>query len=271
MYNAAFFDVDGTLQSFTTKSVPPSAIKALGILRNKGLKVFLATGRHKSELKTVREHFEFDAYITLNGQYCFDNDGVYHRLCMDRDDVAIAVAQAKQGLYPCYFVEENRKYVNEVNTLVEEVCQLVGVKAPEVRDPEEALSADIYQLSPYILKGEEHLLMGKTRYSESTRWHPYFIDVVPMGGSKQAGINATLERYGMDNTRVIAFGDGENDIAMLAHAKTGVAMGNAGEEVKKAADYVTDDVDDDGVLNAVLKFVGHFSQRISVKKGTAPQ
>ena len=49
----------------------------------------------------------------------------------------------------------------------------------------------------------------------------------------------------------VAFGDGGNDIPMLKEAAVGVAMGNASDEVKKAADYVTDNVDDDGIRNAL--------------------
>ena len=52
----------------------------------------------------------------------------------------------------------------------------------------------------------------------------------------------------------MAFGDGGNDISMLQHAGIGVAMGNAGDEVKKVADYVTSSVDEDGVINALRHF-----------------
>lgn len=52
----------------------------------------------------------------------------------------------------------------------------------------------------------------------------------------------------------MAFGDGGNDIDMLQHAAIGVAMGNAGDNVKAAADHITTSVDDDGILNALKKF-----------------
>ena len=52
----------------------------------------------------------------------------------------------------------------------------------------------------------------------------------------------------------MAFGDGENDITMLDLVGTGIAMGNADEEVKKHADYVTTSVDEDGILLALKHF-----------------
>lgn len=52
----------------------------------------------------------------------------------------------------------------------------------------------------------------------------------------------------------MAFGDGVNDIEMLEYVSIGVAMGNAREETKKVADYITDDVDNDGILKALEHF-----------------
>ena len=52
----------------------------------------------------------------------------------------------------------------------------------------------------------------------------------------------------------MAFGDGGNDIAMLQHVGIGVAMGNAMEDVKASADFVTTSVDEDGVVVALRHF-----------------
>ena len=60
--------------------------------------------------------------------------------------------------------------------------------------------------------------------------------------------------FGLDISETMAFGDGGNDISIIRRAGTGVAMGNAGDNVKAAADYVTTSVDDDGVMNALVHF-----------------
>lgn len=62
-----------------------------------------------------------------------------------------------------------------------------------------------------------------------------------------------LEYFKIPLKECMAFGDGGNDIAMLQHAGIGVAMGNADDDVKQYADYVTDSVDEDGIFKA-LKF-----------------
>ncbi|MFR9190031.1 MAG: HAD hydrolase family protein [Anaerotruncus massiliensis (ex Togo et al. 2019)] len=63
-----------------------------------------------------------------------------------------------------------------------------------------------------------------------------------------------LAHFGIPASDTMAFGDGGNDIEMLRFAGVGVAMGNAGEEVRQAADYVTDDDDHDGIQNALRRF-----------------
>lgn len=251
MYDAAFFDFDGTLQSFTTQSVPDSAIRALQLLRDKGLKVILATGRHKSELESINKLFTFDAYITLNGQYCYDHNGVFRKLRIPREDVLTAVKLASKNIFPCYFVEDEIKYVNYIDDAVLDLCRLVISPAPIVHAPERALNADVLQLCVYLTKEKEHLFLDHVKNIEVLRWYPTFFDAAPKGGGKQHGIEAVMTRYNLTPTRIMAFGDGENDIAMLQYAHTGVAMGNANPEVKAVADHITDSVDSHGILHAV--------------------
>ena len=88
----------------------------------------------------------------------------------------------------------------------------------------------------------------------SARWHPLFTDITPLGGTKQNGINKFLEYYHIDLSETMAFGDGGNDIQMLQHVHTSIAMGNANDDVKAIADYVTDTVDHDGIYNALKHY-----------------
>ena len=80
------------------------------------------------------------------------------------------------------------------------------------------------------------------------------MDLIAKGGGKRTAILRYLELYGIKAEETIAFGDGENDMGMLGLAGIGVAMGNAEEKVKKIADYVTDDIDEDGLANALRQY-----------------
>ena len=106
----------------------------------------------------------------------------------------------------------------------------------------------------YCTKEQEADIREKIPGCSITRWSRFGIDVLPGSGDKVAGIRKYLALQGISHEETIAFGDGENDIGMLQYAGIGVALGNAGEEVKAAADYVTADIDDDGVWKALEHF-----------------
>lgn len=86
------------------------------------------------------------------------------------------------------------------------------------------------------------------------RWHPAFVDVTARGNTKQNGIDQIIRHFGIRLEETMAFGDGGNDIGMLRHAGIGVAMGNAEDDVKAAAEYVTTSVDEHGIANALKRF-----------------
>ena len=84
-----------------------------------------------------------------------------------------------------------------------------------------------------------------------TEGKPVLTDIVAAGNSKAEGMAAICRHFGINRQDTLAFGDGANDIEMLRWAGTGVAMGNAADIVKQAADMVTLDVDNEGIEHAV--------------------
>ena len=145
-------------------------------------------------------------------------------------------------------------YINCADDNFRAAQRLLNFGDPPVESPSRALRTDIFQLMPFIGPEREPWLMERLPRCRSTRWNPYFMDVVPEGGSKSVGIDAICRSYGIAPDETMAFGDGQNDIEMLRHAGIGVAMGNAAEEVQAAADYATASVDEDGVGRALRHF-----------------
>jgi Cof subfamily protein (haloacid dehalogenase superfamily) len=84
---------------------------------------------------------------------------------------------------------------------------------------------------------------------------PQMVEVLPPGASKGAALRVLLRELKVDAQQVLALGDGENDVEMLQLAGIGVAMGNADPHLKAAADHVVASNDDDGVAEAVERFV----------------
>jgi Cof subfamily protein (haloacid dehalogenase superfamily) len=253
MIKAAFFDVDGTLVSHKTRSVPQSARQAIAKLQSAGIQCIVATGRHIRELKKLPAgDIPFDAYITLNGQLILDEK--LQRLygipvTGPAKDILLRMFTNRE--LPALIVEEEENYVNYVDARVEEVHREISTPLPRVAPYS---GEDIYQVCVYLTKENEEPLEELEGLCVMARWGFGGLDIIARGGGKMTGIQWYLERCGIDPAETIAFGDAENDIDMLRLAGIGVAMGNAGEAVKQAADYVTTDIDDDGIANALKHF-----------------
>ena len=254
MTKAIFFDVDGTLVSFQTHTVSPAVLSALHTLRERGIKLFVASGRHQRMLSYVRSVFPFDGYVTLSGQYCFCGDQVLHSNPMDRPSVEELVAAARSGDFSCIFLEGEDIYLNYTDSYTDAFLRDLDLEPIPVQDPRRALERPLYQAVAFLPKEREHLLTGRAPHLKTTRWHPNFLDVIPATGGKDRGMDAVLAHFNIPLEESMAFGDGENDLSMLVHAGIGVAMGTASGEVKAQADYVTGTVDEDGIVAALQHF-----------------
>ena len=157
--------------------------------------------------------------------------------------------------YPFVFVHDNQWFITKVDKAVEDIAKLIEISIPPVKPGEEALGKDILQIMGYFPTEADEEIFGKIlTHCETMRWHPLFADIINKGTSKSRGIDEVIKHYGIKLEETMAFGDGGNDINMLEHAGIGVAMDNASDKVKAAADYITSSVDDNGIINALRHF-----------------
>ncbi len=256
MVKAVFFDIDGTLVSFNTHFVPSSTVEAIAELKKRGIKVFIATGRALKQVNSL-DGLVFDGYITLNGAYCVDaaQEEIHKSVIPAEDIEALIRYQEETERFPCAFMTPMEMTVNYVDERVVELARLVDLPLPQVKDFRDTDWSKVLQMDIYIDKEKEREIMRKVLvHCQASRWNPIFADVNLRGCSKQSGIDHVLEHYDIALTETMAFGDGGNDIPMLRHVATGIAMGNAADEVKRVANYVTDSVDENGIWNALKHF-----------------
>ncbi|MBR4422211.1 MAG: Cof-type HAD-IIB family hydrolase [Erysipelotrichaceae bacterium] len=255
MIKALFIDFDGTLYSHATDGVPRSAFDAITDLRNNGVLVFLCTGRSLPELKQFDTGgIVFDGMILSNGQLIFDE---HNHVIYDRPIDGILkeelIRMFNEKAMPVYVATKDELYLNYVNDFLVEVQAAISSEVPEVRDYN---GEDFYTACVFIDNESARAEVDALRkHAEVTYWHEGAVDVVPYGVSKASGIDELLKMYGLDLSETMAFGDGENDVEMLKHCGIAVAMGNSPDFVKEVADFVTDDIDDDGFYKA-LKYYG---------------
>jgi Cof subfamily protein (haloacid dehalogenase superfamily) len=250
---AVFFDIDGTLVSHKQGKVPDSTRQALNALRENGIMIILASGRHKIDLDELPiNDIEFDGYLALNGQLLLDsNREMYAGLPIDEEEMKILAGIFKARKIPFAFMTENRRYINYVDDTVISTLESTMGTIPDLG----TFSGEkIYQIWAFVPEKKQQMLKDLLDECHITSWNDTAIDIIPKGGGKSAGMQIFLDEHGLKRSETMAFGDGENDIDMLKFAGIGVAMGNAKDSVKAVADYVTDSVDEHGIENALRHF-----------------
>lgn len=259
MIKALFFDIDGTLVSFNTHEIPSSTLAAIAEAKAKGIKIFIATGRPKAiinNLTALQERELIDGYITMNGAYCFVDDTVIYKSPVPAAEVDALASFCHERNIPCILVGEHDICVNQPDEIVTEIFNHQLKTDPIASKPYTSNHSDkeYYQLTPFITIEEEQTVLPSIPNCEMGRWHPAFVDVTAKGNTKQHGIDEIIRHFNIRLEETMAFGDGGNDISMLRHAGIGVAMGNAKDDVKAVADYVTTSVDDNGIANALKRY-----------------
>lgn len=256
---AIFFDIDGTLVPFGDHKPPQEVIEAIAAMRARGIKVFVATGRHAVWIDNL-DGIEFDGFVTANGSMCVESDRTtvtYSHPIANEDVERLINVKADLGLEFCLVAEDGENIITGINKNVNDVCNLINIPPIPVRPIETICHKPIVQMMAF---GEPEKWNSPPLYSDvlkscsPTSWNPYFCDIIPKGSSKSKGIAKMLEIHGISRDNTMAFGDGDNDITMLEYCKVGVAMGNGSETVKAAADYITDDCRGHGIINALTHF-----------------
>lgn len=254
---ALFFDIDGTLVSFKSHRIPQSTVDALEQAKKNGVEVYISTGRPKQIINNLGqiEHL-IDGYITANGARCFVEDILVSQHAILPSDVKKIIEAADRDNYPAIVVSESRFAIHHYTDEVYEIfCKGLGVDSSVfVTDLNRLGDEAILQVTPFCTVEQEALLMPTLENCTSGRWHPAFTDITARGADKGKGLQAMADYLGLNIEETMAFGDGGNDISIIKEAGVGVAMGNAGEELKQVADYITTHVDEDGVKNALIKY-----------------
>lgn len=257
MTKALFFDIDGTLVSLRTHEIPASAIEAIARARDHGIRIIISTGRPRQLINNLGpiEHL-IDGYITVNGACCVIGGQTISTTPVCKEDVATLLRCSDTMHFPSLVVGTDDVIVYNPDKSVDRVFgDLLNLHDLKLNSPvEPLLEGDILQLTPIIDRAQEAVIVPQFRHSVSVRWCDYFSDVLSEDADKGRGMARMASHLGIGIDECMAFGDGGNDISILRRAGTGVAMGNAGTEVKAAADYVTRDIDDGGVAHALRHF-----------------
>jgi Cof subfamily protein (haloacid dehalogenase superfamily) len=257
MIKAVFCDVDNTLTSSKTRTIPASALEAIHKARKNGVKVFAATGRHTRtyEEGKILQGIALDGYVAVNGQLCYlPDDTIIHKAVLDPQDVIVVLRLAKELNFACCLVETDMIYLTAIDENVRSFHEMIKIPFPVVASAEGAEHRDVLSVAPYIDYETEELITPHLRNSEIVRFNPFNCDVIPRQGGKDVGMQAMLDYFDVPIEQAMAIGDGQNDISMLKAAGVGVAIGQCSPEVMAAADYHAPGADENGIRHTFEKF-----------------
>ena len=272
MLKAVLFDLDGTLLN-SKKEITPETFRILELAASKGIEIVPSTGRFWHAVPENVKSLEFVNYaITLNGAEIFDvreskSLGKFEihversrTLCRVFDDLNviydfIADGQGfmKRELYerlPEVMIGEwQLKIVRDLRTPVDDIYHELstrkGVQKMQIYTKDKILRENLLASLPVVFP--------KLLFTSSV---PNNIEINDPCANKGAALKFIADMIHIPMSDTLAFGDGSNDITMIRNAGVGVAMANAIDEIKNAADYITRSCDEDGVAEGIKKFCG---------------
>lgn len=265
-----FLDVDGTLVDYENR-IPTSAVEAIRKARANGHRVYICTGRSKAEVYQELWDIGLDGMIGGNGSYIEDHGQVVlHRMITGEQCRQIVDWLHERKLE--FYLESNNglfaseKFEEKALPAIQKYSKTKGAKDAEqltVRSvfPDMIFGGNLYRDDlnkvSFLLSDYQDYLDAKAAFPDlqAGTWggkgeEALFGDLGLNNITKSSAIKKLLEYLHVDLKDTIAFGDAKIDIPMLECCAIGVAMGNGGPEILAAADYITDNVEKDGLKKA---------------------
>jgi Cof subfamily protein (haloacid dehalogenase superfamily) len=254
MVKLVAFDVDGTLRD--KDYMPKSTREAVAELKRRGVTVALCTGRCEYEMAPLRAELGIDWAVTCNGAHIGYKGTTVMGTPFEPEQVRTWLRTAEERghtllLYGAELMLTNRTDDPRFRQAQREIGFLEPLLLQPGTEP-----PDIYQCIAFVGEDEEAAYTGgrENRYYKH-RWRDWAIDINPEGTHKAAGLGRLLRHLGLTPADAAAFGDGRNDLELLTYVGTGIAMGNAPDEVKAQAKHVTRSLSDDGIAYGVRTFL----------------
>ena len=233
-------DMDGTLLN-EQGAISEENSLAIQEAQAKGIHVVLSTGRSILTCKNYAKSLNLSSYlVTVNGSEIWDCSGNLHeRNILHAEYIQMMLEWAKTNKSYFWAISTDKVWRNQMpDDLFAHQWLKFGF---DIAD--DSLRETILQR----LLSNQHL--------EVSNSSPTNIEINAAGVNKANGLLHVCSKLRISMDEVIVMGDSLNDIEMIKAAGCGVAMGNAQNEVKKAADWITDTNEEDGVAKAIRYWI----------------
>ncbi len=248
-----FFDIDGTLTDRTNGQVVESAQSTIKQLQENGHFVAIATGRAYYKTKKVADLLGIKNIVSNGGKAIVIDGQLVENAPLDHEKACALIHQAEELGYGV-IISPNDSIDVFMNN--ETFIKQVGYRKEPTRyfyeqnRPYESLK-NIYKIYIAIPRQDEHLLTLK-----DTIGHLRFVEdyITFQHDAKDEGIEKTIDLLKANNEDIVVFGDDFNDLVMFKEKWTSIAMGDACQELKDKATYITDSSVENGIRNACLHY-----------------
>lgn len=254
-------DIDGTIYS-AAKGFSPKVRECIKKLTENGVKVVLVTGRmHSSAIHVAKELGLETPVISYQGGLVKDiNNKTLYQENLPSDYAKSIIKWANANNIHINLYINDKLYVEQDNDIIKtytcdkfidyNVCPFEDL---EINNVNKILAID-YTNAERVTDWVNEL---KSKYPELfiVKSTPYFCEIGSSKAKKSCGVEHLCKLWGLKKDEVLTIGDQNNDIDLVQAGGIGVAMGNATDELKCCADYITDTVENDGFVKAVEKFV----------------
>ncbi len=258
-------DIDGTIfkKDYTASERVKQTLKSLV---KKGIKVVLCTGRMYAATKQIAKELELNTpVISYQGglvkNFLNDEKTLFEKTMDETLSLDVIKELKKRNIFFNLYINDEL-LVEHDSILIQQYVDARNIKYRIVGNCENlnlkgmnkilAIDDDV-NLIENLQKEMAQRYKDKLYVIRST---PRFCEFSNPEATKGNAVRFLADMWGIKKEEIMACGDQDNDIEMLLAAGVKVAMGNATEDLKKIADYVTDSVDNDGVVKAVGKFIG---------------
>ena len=265
-----FIDIDGTLVGYDAK-IPSSALLALKQAQARGHKIIIATGRQRAQIyPELLAALDFDGIIASTGAHIECDGKMIYESVVEGDELRLITDYFKrEGM--CYLLMTADELYSDrtFGDIVLPYMRAAGYSEGliqgaygNVKTTDEPTGVRGVQKFSYFLSDKTTDEMTRdlgglfyvVDYSVgSLKTEKYFGEITRAGINKGSAIRRYIDFVGASMEDTVAIGDSGNDIDMIELCAVGVAMGNATEPIKAAADLVTADVDRDGIYHAFLR------------------
>lgn len=246
-----FFDLDGTLLD-AQSTITPEVATAMEQLKANNVLPVIATGRTEIEIKEIMKAAKIESNIVMNGAFIRVNGEVIHSDLMEVDLITRFTAAIHEAGDQVSYYNEAQIWSSGCNDEMTAAYQFIHSETPPI-DP------DAYKERPVNMllvlgKGNDEFYQERFPELQFYRNSPYSIDTVKKPTSKGTAVGILKEKLQLEKTPTYGFGDGPNDIALLSACDVKIAMGNAKDELKAIADFVTKKNTEGGIAHALKHF-----------------